>query len=171
MKAIIPLTPPGYKQNNLPGSVKELCAYVRNLQEQLDFTLGQLQKGVESGKALYDEGKSEFGKTGDWFWEKRSDGVSVCWAVFSHSVVVNTPWGSVYESEQSFGDLAYPEGLFVGDEPAVSITVSGVQASTLSAEIAGGSLTKCPYWHYVRPTANANARDYKANVLAIGHWK
>lgn len=67
MKAIIPLSPPSYKQGNLPGNVKDLCAYARNLQEQVDFYLGQLQKacadantameqiqkGVESINALY----------------------------------------------------------------------------------------------------------------------
>ena len=74
MKAIIPLSPPSYKQGNLPGNVKDLCAYARNLQEQVDFYLGQLQKacedaneaveqiqkGVESINALYnysEEGK------------------------------------------------------------------------------------------------------------------
>ena len=53
MKAIIPLSPPSYKQGNLPGNVKDLCTYARNLQEQVDFYLGQLQKGVESINALY----------------------------------------------------------------------------------------------------------------------
>lgn len=67
MKAIIPLSPPSYKQGNLPGNVKDLCAYARNLQEQVDFYLGQfqkacadantameqIQKGVESINALY----------------------------------------------------------------------------------------------------------------------
>ena len=107
----------------------------------------------------------------NWAWIKYADGRAECWALFTHSsVVVNTAWGSVYESADSYGNTAYPEGLFVA-EPVVSIMVAGVQASTLSAEISGGSATACPVWHYVRPTASTNANNYKAHVVARGRWK
>ena len=111
------------------------------------------------------------GTEGNWNYIKYSDGVAICWALLANSsVVINTAWGGVYESEQQYGDIAYPEGLFTS-EPTVSIMVAGVQASTLSAEIAGGSAAKCPYWHYVRPTGSTNARDYKAHVVALGRWQ
>lgn len=55
MKAIIPLSPPSYKQGNLPGNVKDLCAYARNLQEQVDFYLGQLQKACADADAAMEQ--------------------------------------------------------------------------------------------------------------------
>lgn len=113
----------------------------------------------------------ESGEDGDWTYIKYSDGTAMCWGLFAHSgVTVATAWGTVYESADSYGNTAYPEGLFVA-EPVVSIMVAGVQASTLSAEISGGSATACPVWHYVRPTASTNANNYKAHVVARGRWK
>lgn len=54
MKAVIPLRPPGYKRDDIPGTVKEMCDYVQNLQEQIDFLLGQLQKSVKKQEEQYD---------------------------------------------------------------------------------------------------------------------
>lgn len=36
--------PPVFDQNDLAGTLKNICTYLQNLQEELDFTLKQLQK-------------------------------------------------------------------------------------------------------------------------------
>lgn len=51
MATILPGSPPSFNKNDVSGTVKALCNYTRNLQENLDFMLGQLQKsmtGMES---------------------------------------------------------------------------------------------------------------------------
>lgn len=51
MATILPGSPPSFNKNDVNGTVKALCNYTRNLQENLDFMLGQLQKsmtGMES---------------------------------------------------------------------------------------------------------------------------
>ena len=41
-----PGTPPSIDRSDVNGTVKSLCNYTRNLQENLDFMLGQLQKSM-----------------------------------------------------------------------------------------------------------------------------
>ena len=48
MATILPGSPPSFDRNDVNGTVKSLCNYTRNLQEKLDFMLGQLQKSVTS---------------------------------------------------------------------------------------------------------------------------
>ena len=48
MATILPGSPPSFDRNDVSGTVKSLCNYTRNLQEKLDFMLGQLQKSVTS---------------------------------------------------------------------------------------------------------------------------
>lgn len=51
MATILPGSPPSFNKNDVNGTVKALCSYTRNLQENLDFMLGQPQKsmtGMES---------------------------------------------------------------------------------------------------------------------------
>ena len=48
MATILPGSPPSFDRNDVNGTVKALCNYTRNLQEKLDFMLGQLQKSVTS---------------------------------------------------------------------------------------------------------------------------
>ena len=48
MATILPGSPPSFDRNDVNGTVKALCSYTRNLQEKLDFMLGQLQKNVTS---------------------------------------------------------------------------------------------------------------------------
>lgn len=48
MATILPGSPPSFDRNDVNGTVKSLCNYTRNLQENLDFMLGQLQKSVTS---------------------------------------------------------------------------------------------------------------------------
>ena len=48
MATILPGSPPSFDRNDVSGTVKALCNYTRNLQEKLDFMLGQLQKNVTS---------------------------------------------------------------------------------------------------------------------------
>lgn len=46
MATILPGSPPAYNKNDISATVKALCNYTRNLQENLDFMLGQLQKSM-----------------------------------------------------------------------------------------------------------------------------
>lgn len=46
MATILPGSPPSFDRNDVNGTVKALCSYTRNLQENLDFMLGQLQKSM-----------------------------------------------------------------------------------------------------------------------------
>ena len=48
MATILPGSPPSFDRNDVNGTVKSLCNYTRNLQENLDFMLGQLQKSMTS---------------------------------------------------------------------------------------------------------------------------
>lgn len=48
MATTLPGSPPSFDRNDVNGTVKSLCNYTRNLQEKLDFMLGQLQKSVTS---------------------------------------------------------------------------------------------------------------------------
>lgn len=44
MATILPGSPPAFNKNDVESTVKALCAYVRNLHETLDYTLGQFEK-------------------------------------------------------------------------------------------------------------------------------
>lgn len=46
MATTLPGSPPSFDRNDVNGTVKSLCNYTRNLQENLDFMLGQLQKSM-----------------------------------------------------------------------------------------------------------------------------
>lgn len=48
MATVLPGSPPSFDRNDVSGTVKALCSYTRNLQENLDFMLGQLQKSMTS---------------------------------------------------------------------------------------------------------------------------
>lgn len=48
MSAILPGTPPGFDRKDVGGTVKELCNYLRPLQENVDFQLSQ--SGKREGK-------------------------------------------------------------------------------------------------------------------------
>lgn len=171
MKAIIPLSPPGYRQNNLPGSVKELYAYVRNLQEQLDFTLGQLQKGVESCKELYDKEKAECGTDGIWFWEKDPSGIAKCWGIQEdENVNITAALGNAFESTYSFGNIPYPEGLFL-EPPVVTVCGYGTSVSCDGVEMYGGTKERCPVWWYLKHQKTDQASAFNAHIQAVGCWK
>lgn len=44
MATILPGSPPTFNKTDVSGTVKALCNYTRTLQENIDFTLGQLRK-------------------------------------------------------------------------------------------------------------------------------
>lgn len=50
MATVLPGSPPSFDRNNVEGTVKALCAYVRNLHETLDYTLGQFEKELTAIK-------------------------------------------------------------------------------------------------------------------------
>lgn len=52
MATILPGSPPAFDKNNVEGTVKALCAYTRNLHENLDYTLGLLEKELTGIKSL-----------------------------------------------------------------------------------------------------------------------
>lgn len=51
MATILPGSPPSFDRNDVTGTVKALCNYTRNLQENIDFMLGQLQKSVTAAQS------------------------------------------------------------------------------------------------------------------------
>lgn len=58
MATVLPGSPPAFDRNNVEGTVKSLCAYVRNLHETLDYTLRQFEKEltkIRDGDAQRDE--------------------------------------------------------------------------------------------------------------------
>lgn len=53
MATVLPGSPPGFDREDIAGTVRALCGYLRTLQDNLDFQLGQLRKSVEShGKSM-----------------------------------------------------------------------------------------------------------------------
>lgn len=48
MATTLPGSPPSFDRNDVNGTVKSLCNYTRNLQENLDFMLGQIKKNQET---------------------------------------------------------------------------------------------------------------------------
>lgn len=52
MATILPGSPPAFDKNNVEGTVKALCAYVRGLHENLSYTLGQMDKELSGIKGL-----------------------------------------------------------------------------------------------------------------------
>lgn len=54
MATVLPGSPPSFDRNDVSGTVKALCSYTRNLQENLDFMLGQLQKSMTSVQSSVD---------------------------------------------------------------------------------------------------------------------
>ena len=54
MATILPGSPPSFDRNDVNGTVKALCSYTRNMQENLDFMLGQLQKSMTSIQSSVD---------------------------------------------------------------------------------------------------------------------
>ena len=59
MATTLPGSPPAFDRNEVAGTVKRLCSYTRNLQESLDFMLGQIKRDLETqGKQLEAQGES-----------------------------------------------------------------------------------------------------------------
>lgn len=46
----LPTKPPVFDKNDVPGTVKKVCDYLIQLQEQLDFSLEQMQKMLHAIK-------------------------------------------------------------------------------------------------------------------------
>jgi peptidoglycan hydrolase CwlO-like protein len=50
MATILPGSPPTFNKADVSGTVKALCNYTRTLQENIDFTLGQLRKELTAAQ-------------------------------------------------------------------------------------------------------------------------
>lgn len=48
MATILPGSPPGFNKENVPGTVRAICSYLRTLHDNVDFQLGQLKKTQEA---------------------------------------------------------------------------------------------------------------------------
>lgn len=46
----LPTKPPVFDKNDVPETVKKVCDYLIQLQEQLDFSLEQMQKTLQANK-------------------------------------------------------------------------------------------------------------------------
>ena len=42
--------PPAFDKNDPAGTLRKVCTYLQQMQEELDFTLKQLQKSVNTGE-------------------------------------------------------------------------------------------------------------------------
>lgn len=59
MATVLPGSPPTFNKNDVPATVKALCAYTRNMQENINFMLGQLKKNAEEmGKTINSQGEA-----------------------------------------------------------------------------------------------------------------
>ena len=59
MATTLPSSPPSFDRNDVNGTVKSLCNYTRNLQENLDFMLGQMKKNMEeTNKTVSSQGET-----------------------------------------------------------------------------------------------------------------
>ncbi|MGE4483983.1 MAG: hypothetical protein AB7C97_02590, partial [Oscillospiraceae bacterium] len=50
MATILPGSPPTFNKADVSGTVKALCNYTRTMQENIDFTLGQLRKELTAAQ-------------------------------------------------------------------------------------------------------------------------
>lgn len=50
MASVLPGSPPGFRRDDLAGSVRALCGYMRTLQENVDFALGQQQRRLDAAE-------------------------------------------------------------------------------------------------------------------------
>lgn len=44
MATILPGSPPGFDRNNVAGTMRSICGYLRNMHDNINFQFGQLQK-------------------------------------------------------------------------------------------------------------------------------
>lgn len=59
MATILPGSPPSFNKNDVESTVKNLCAYNRNMHDTLDYTLGQMEKSINQVKdAIEEQGKT-----------------------------------------------------------------------------------------------------------------
>ncbi len=48
MATVLPGSPPGFNKENIAGTVKAICGYLRTFHDNVDFQLGQIKKSLES---------------------------------------------------------------------------------------------------------------------------
>ncbi len=47
MATVLPGSPPGSNKENVAGTVKAICGYLRTFHDNVDFQLGQIKKSLE----------------------------------------------------------------------------------------------------------------------------
>jgi len=50
MATTLPGSPPGFNKENIGGTVRSICSYLRTLHDNLDFTLGIFKKDIDTSK-------------------------------------------------------------------------------------------------------------------------
>lgn len=48
MATILPGSPPGYSKDNLTGTVRSVCGYLRDSHDNVDFQLGQIIRRMDA---------------------------------------------------------------------------------------------------------------------------
>lgn len=48
MATILPGSPPGYSKEDMSGTVRAVCGYLRTMHDNVDFQLGQMIKRMDS---------------------------------------------------------------------------------------------------------------------------
>ena len=111
----------------------------------------------------------EWGKTGEWRWEKWASGKAECWATLTRQDSIQSSFGQFNLSYLSLL-MTYPFEFV--EEPIVTASANA-QDYTLFTTLSGGSTTQTPYVNAARP-ANAAITtkiDIEYSIRAVGEWK
>lgn len=108
--------------------------------------------------------------SGIWTYRKWSSGIKECWGTVTHTVTVNTAWGSLYESA-AVGGIDFP---FTFDSvPSMQLSVVGTSAQSVSLQYPHGTshsttVSNTGDWYYVRPDAIHTSFTVTTAIRAIG---
>lgn len=119
-----------------------VCAYLRGLREEINHALESIAVRV--------------GETRGWRWRRYPDGTAECWRqVVCENVDCTSPWGSLFESSESYGGIEYPFEFSERPCQILSISASGGYAYMLEYPYGSYSNTEksTGRWMFVRPSA------------------
>lgn len=51
MATVLPGSPPGFSKDNVAGTVKTICSYLRSFHDNVDFQLGQHKKSLDERRS------------------------------------------------------------------------------------------------------------------------
>ena len=114
---------------------------------------------------------AETGTSGIWNYIKYSNGIAICYGIYSWNITEWTSWGNVYVSGD-YQNTSYP--FTFTETPMTFLTGanSGSNNTTGIGQSAGlNSTTTTPGFRFQRPTNGSAVTGAKMSILAIGKWK